>query len=158
MDSKDNKKRNMRTDRRNEKREKLFLTSIKARELREMLIKQSETEAEMCFYIAMPLNFYIKKIYNMENAELRSFHEWRKLGYTIRKGEQAHLFWGQPKNVLPQKDEINEKIDVEINKYKFFPISFLFEKSQVYRRDEDVSETEQVEELAEVEEFAGVEM
>lgn len=65
---------------------------------------------------------------------LKTFDEWKKAGYYVRKGEKALLFWGRPKNTK-KADEANtpeEATDEE--KADFFPLCYLFSSNQVAPR------------------------
>jgi len=155
MDGKDNKKMNAQNER-NEKREKLFNTSLKARELRERLLNENCDNERICLFLATrPLNYYIRIIYGLQDDRLLSFQEWKNEGYTVRKGEHGHAFWGQPRNAkqaaAPFSADENPMMvnasgdtaaDGEAEKYKFYPLCFLFDEKQVYRRDADAADGE----------------
>jgi len=156
MDSKGKKK----NDAPNEKREQLFLVSKTARELREKMMKNAADEMVLYMLTRQPLNYFIRRIYGLENAELRSFWEWKKDDYTIRKGEHAHLFWGQPLRVKPKQEDMPETDlpDEQRNNYEFYPLCFLFDETQVFRRDKNLPDAEPETEVVEAATFECVEM
>ncbi|MFA6261086.1 MAG: ArdC-like ssDNA-binding domain-containing protein [Bacteroidia bacterium] len=65
-----------------------------------------------------------------EHQEFRTFNQWLKDGYAVRKGEKAFIVWAKPKEV--QKVEKTEETD----KYEYYPICYLFSNAQVERRSE----------------------
>ena len=73
---------------------------------------------------APSLNSLLKKHYSEHNGttELKTFEEWKKEGYIVKKGEQSFLIWGTPV----------EKTDNNIT-IVFFPIKHLFDKKQVHK-------------------------
>ena len=62
-------------------------------------------------------NQLLRECYNLVNAELKTYAQWKEEGAYIRRGEHAYLFWGSP-------------ITTE-NGSKYFPIEFRFCREQV---------------------------
>ena len=125
-----------RASRLREKRERLSKTSEEARVLREEYadsVEFSETED----VVQMPLNYFIASIYGIKYDNLKTFSQWKQLGFTIKKGEQAYLFWGQPKRYSKQDEaERPEDASEEVEKLiKYFPLCYLFNENQVFRKD-----------------------
>lgn len=56
----------------------------------------------------------------------KSFHDWAKDGYSIKKGEKALLVWGRPRT---------KKQDDQGDGYSFFPVAFVFSDLQVIQRE-----------------------
>lgn len=114
-----------------EKREQLFVISEQARELREREAIALDLDTS-----GVPLNYYIADVYGIKYDSLKTFSEWKKAGYTIKKGTKAFLFWGQPKKYA--KNPAVENLDVEMTEdektIKYFPICYLFSKSQVFKK------------------------
>lgn len=128
-------------DRRREKRERLSQISEEARILREEYLESGEI-SETEDVIRIPLNYFIADVYGIKYDNLKTFSQWKKLGFTIKKGEQAYLFWGQPKRYSKQDetDSSENATEDEEKMIKYFPLCYLFCENQVFRSDVAVSQ------------------
>ena len=64
-------------------------------------------------------------IYKTGDAnEFKTFEEWQKEGYGVRKGARAFVTWGKPRERKTDKGDV----------VKYFPITYLFSDLQVYKR------------------------
>ncbi len=68
---------------------------------------------------------------NPEIEEFNTFNQWKELGYTIKKGSKAFLFWGQPRKISQIPEGSNEP-----EEYKYWPLCYLFANTQVYKHEE----------------------
>jgi len=67
---------------------------------------------------------------------LKTFHDWKKNGYLVKKGAKAKLLWGQ--KIRTNYDaETQTKIKDEEESYKFFPIAFVFSENDVVKIPEN---------------------
>lgn len=69
-------------------------------------------------------------------TNLKTFKEWKKEGFTVRKGEKALLIWGMPVASKAERERIEElkkQGREEDAKEDFFPLCYLFAKSQVHK-------------------------
>ncbi len=69
-----------------------------------------------------------------KNQEFKSYREWKKEGYQVRKGEKAYLLWGKPKEHNPFKTEPEQKITGNVTPEEhdpFYPVAFVFSNAQV---------------------------
>lgn len=64
------------------------------------------------------------------NREFKSYRQWRKEGYQVRKGEKAFLLWARPKQIQKPMEEGKEDESFE-EMVKYFPIAYLFSNVQV---------------------------
>lgn len=69
-----------------------------------------------------------------EESEFHTFKEWKRRGYTIKKGETAFLVWGKPRK-LKAEDAAEEE---EKEGTSFFPVAHLFSSNQVERSAKNV--------------------
>ena len=113
----------------NEKREKLFYVSAEARKMRETAIAKAKSKTEISYNSVVPLNSFIREIYGLKKNTLRTYEEWKKAGYVIKKGEKAFLFWECP---IVRKAE-TDQADTNVTEYLYFPIRYLFTENQVHR-------------------------
>lgn len=68
--------------------------------------------------------------------DLKTFHQWKKEGFAVKKGEKAILLWAQPvasnqsKEAATQagKDETEAKED-------YFPVCYVFAACQVHKNN-----------------------
>lgn len=81
-------------------------------------------------------NELLRKYYKQEgHTELRTFEEWKKAGYYVRKGEKAILLWGRPKPSRHAKEEAAQAgLPEEAAKNDFYPLAYLFSNRQVAQR------------------------
>ena len=69
-------------------------------------------------------------------TNLKTFKEWKKEGFTVRKGEKALLIWGMPVASKAERERIEElkkQGREEDAKEDFFPLCYLFTESQVHK-------------------------
>ena len=65
---------------------------------------------------------------------LKTFKEWKKGGFIVKKGEKSLLVWGSPVSSKAEKERVKElkkEGKEEEAKDDFFPICHLFAESQV---------------------------
>lgn len=69
------------------------------------------------------------------HTELKTFEEWKKAGFYIRKGEKAILLWGHPKPSRQAKEAAKQagKSEEEAQS-DFYPLAYLFSNKQVAPR------------------------
>lgn len=72
------------------------------------------------------VNEGLKNIYSLQgNKELRTFEQWQKAGYQVKRGEKALYLWGkQTEKTITENGEEKE--------IQFFPIIPVFSENQVY--------------------------
>ena len=78
-------------------------------------------------------NELLRKYYAQAgHAVLRTFQEWKRAGYNIRKGEKALLLWGRPKPSRLAKEAAKQagKTEEEAEN-DFFPLAYLFSNQQI---------------------------
>ena len=76
------------------------------------------------------VNEALEEIYAQQgHTELKTYNQWKKEGYQVKKGEHALLLWGRPK-AGQQEEAGQEPTDTESS--KFFPLAFVFSNLQVY--------------------------
>ena len=78
-------------------------------------------------------NGLLRQYYAMAgHKELHTFGEWKELGYHVKKGETAILFWGKPKASKEAKEAAKAAgQDEETAKEDYFPLAYLFSQKQV---------------------------
>jgi len=62
-------------------------------------------------------------------TELKTFEDWRKLGFSVKKGESSYLVWAKPV-ASTQAKERAEQTETD-PKEDYFPVCHLFDRSQV---------------------------
>ena len=69
------------------------------------------------------------------HTELKSFSEWKKAGYYVKKGEKAILLWAHPKPSREAKEFAKSQGKSEDEaKNDFYPLAYLFSSKQVAKR------------------------
>ena len=92
------------------------------------------------------------------HREFKSYRQWRKEGFQVRKGEKAFLLWARPKDLdRIRKEQESKKTgepvkeeDVE-EMSKFFPLAYLFSNAQVDPMEKPKSETAKAEQKPKME-------
>lgn len=71
-------------------------------------------------------------------TNLKTFHEWKKEGCSVRKGEKALLIWGTPVASKAEKqriEDLKKQGKEEEEKEDYFPICYLFAECQVHKSE-----------------------
>jgi len=63
------------------------------------------------------------------HTELKTFDEWKKAGYIVRKGQKALLLWGRPRRQDKEADDTNVG---DATAMEFFPTCYVFSRTQVH--------------------------
>lgn len=126
----------------NPKRVELARLSDFAEELREQKVNEAESEQEALFWASRTINYMLLHcIYDTKEAtEFNTFNQWKTQNATVKKGEKAFLIWGQPVRKFEKPEDAPPEQE-ETEKYKFFPLCYLFSDKQV-RFAEDYREKE----------------
>jgi hypothetical protein len=64
------------------------------------------------------------------HREFKSYRQWKKDGYQVKKGEKAYLLWAKPKQIQKPIEEGKSSEDLD-EMVKYFPIAYLFSNAQV---------------------------
>ena len=87
----------------------------------------------------------IETVYNDEkHHEFKSYEEWKKEGYQVRKGEKAFLLWGKPKEHPSQQSKENDTPGKEEHS-TYFPVIRVFSDAQVVQREHSVEQQKIIE-------------
>lgn len=83
---------------------------------------------------APSINEMLRRYYKTQNAvtDLRTYDQWKKDGYQVRKGEKAYLVWGKPKTRQeePTDDNATQEEPNPTHKDEFYPVCYLFDIAQ----------------------------
>lgn len=106
--------------------------SVKAKEIREGLVKNAIEKGNDSAALAAAsrtLNSIIIEFFYKKNGhdDFRTFKEWTREGKRVKRGEKGFIIWGRPLNVI--KEERQEPTSDEES--KFFPVSHLFSNMQI---------------------------
>ena len=78
------------------------------------------------------LNFYRQQY---STTDLRTFEEWKKAGYTVKKGQTSFMIWATPKATKAERERVAEakaKGEQATEKEDYFPVCHLFDIKQVH--------------------------
>ncbi len=103
----------------NDKRQKLITLSNQAKDLMEMHPELDFETLSQCI-----VECFYK---DSENVEFKTFAEWKKLGFLIKKNSKAFPVWSKP---IKAKKKAQDD-DGEDKEYKMFGIAYLFSNNQV---------------------------
>ena len=144
---------------RNAQFERLLQASAEARAIREMMINTAKSIEQAMFFEGQPLNYFILKyVYapaEEGTTDFKKFNEWKKEGYTIKKGSKAFPVWSQPTK-REKKEEDGETAPVPTpalmenadgsenggtrHERERFNMCYLFSNLQVTRREPAASD------------------
>jgi hypothetical protein len=96
---------------------------------RSQLAKKARTKAGK---EELPLNVFIIADYQADTGaqQFKTFGEWKKEGFKVKKGESGFPVWGTPKKITETVEtEDGEKL--ESDPYEFWPMAYLFNETQV---------------------------
>ena len=150
MENKDSKK--------NEKKElylqkRLVLSELSrdAEKLRTQKIKEAKSLGEALFWGKKTINYMLLNYMYQTNGatEFNTFKQWKEKGATILKGAKAFAIWGQPVHEQKKKEDKKEE-ETQEDKYKYFPICYLFSNLQVTTQQERQTQSENTEETRDV--------
>lgn len=115
------------------KREVLASISRKLRQIKETMIKRSESDRELIYWESLTINDMLMKfLYNKSGElEFKTFNQWKKEGKLILKGSKAVTVWGQPIKATRQNTEQEE---AKPDEFKMYPICYLFASNNVTDR------------------------
>jgi len=118
------------------KRAALVFASVDAKEAIALMVSMGGDE--------LGVNEYLIERHKKESGcdDFRTFVEWKKSGYTVKKGEKSFDVWGSPRKAKAAQDETAEKGDEEGREYKLFPVCSLFNESQVKKIEYKPEESE----------------
>ncbi len=63
--------------------------------------------------------------------DFRTFQDWKKAGYSVRKGEKSFRVWGKPVKAKKAVEPESDPSDSEEKSYKLWPMCSLFNEMQV---------------------------
>jgi antirestriction protein ArdC len=117
----------------NEKRAKLCVISTKARAIRQARAEKAETPEDQQFWAGCTLNYIIIQDFykDEENQIFKTFKEWRKEGFQVRKGSKGFVVWGRKLKATDKKTAKKTGNSDDEREFKFFPISHVFSNNQV---------------------------
>ncbi len=92
-------------------------------------LMQEEAKRESKNGLVPPLNHFIKIIYNLQDAQLKTFKAWKAEGFIVKKGEKGFVFFSAPR-VATKKVETANGGNFEAKEERFFTCH-LFASSQV---------------------------
>ena len=76
------------------------------------------------------------------HKEFKSYRQWKKEGYQVKKGEKAFLLWAKPKQIQKPIADGTAKEELE-EMLKFFPIAYLFSNAQVDEIDGTTAQSQE---------------
>ena len=118
------------------KRQYLSEMSEKARKHIYKMFQDAKTETERLFWASCRINDVLAMWYKEEtNADtFKSFLQWKKDGYNVKRGEKAFLLWSRKRKVSRHEESNNGDEPTEKN-YEFFPIAYIFSNFQVEKAE-----------------------
>jgi len=120
-------------------RAELSAKSRQAKEIRELMIEMAKTPEQALEASLLTINNILIMNYTKETGctEFKTFHDWKKAGFKVKKGSTAFRIWGKPiKANKPDQEEVDPE---EKDQFKMFPMCCLFSESQVEPLEKEVA-------------------
>ena len=119
----------------------LSVLSRAAKNQREIMQAQAETEEQALSIALMTINDILLMNYSKDTgaAVFRTFKAWKDLGYTVRKKETAFRIWGCP---IKAKKESTQEESEEEQAFRMFPMCCVFSNLQVEQLESDEDHTD----------------
>lgn len=118
-------------------KKRLYLSELSrdAEKIREAKVQEATTIEAAAYWESKTVNYFLTNfIYPASEGTkvYKTFHEWKKEGATVKKGEKAFLIWGSPVNAKHQAEEQRaEGEENEGHEYEFYPLCYVFSENQV---------------------------
>lgn len=132
-------------------KKRLYLSELSrdAEAIRTAKVKAAMTISDAAYWESQTVNFFLTNfIYPASEGTkvYKTFHDWKKEGATVKKGEKAFLIWGSPIYATHQTEAKNtegkENKETEGNEYEFFPLCYVFSENQVVTAQERIKAKE----------------
>ena len=101
----------------------IFINKGKRQEIKEIsaTLKELKDNGDI-----KSINEGLKDIYKLQgNTDLRTFEQWKKAGYQVKKGAKALYLWGRQ-----NRKTVNE--NGETKEVTYFPLLAVFSENQVF--------------------------
>ena len=87
------------------KRKALIAKSQQAKSLRKTMMQEARTAEERLESANLTINQVLVMMYETETSahEFKTFHDWKKEGFKVNKGEKGFAVWGKPKKAKVSK-------------------------------------------------------
>ncbi len=129
-------------------KKRLYLSELSrdAETIRTAKVQEATTIEAAAYWESKTVNYFLTNfIYPASEGTkvYKTFHDWKKEGATVKKGEKAFLIWGSPIYATHQKEvekAVNEKDNVD--EYEFFPLCYVFSENQVVTAQERIKAKE----------------
>lgn len=123
--------------------------SQEAKLMRSLMVESAKTPLEALNAANTTLNYIVVGMYKKETGHehFKTFHDWKKEGYSVNKGATAFAVWGTPKRVKDTVETESGEV-LEGESWEFWPLCYLFNESQVAKKDdqEPAKDKESIEE------------
>lgn len=120
------------------KRKALIAKSQQAKSLRKTMMQEARTAEERLESANLTINQVLVMMYETETSahEFKTFHDWKKEGFKVNKGEKGFAVWGKPKKAKKTLEtEDGEKL--EGDEFEYYPMCYLFNENQVSKMGGD---------------------
>ena len=117
-------------------KKELIQMSKEAKATRKLMIKNAKTLEEAAEAELVTINEILMEMHQEATgqSEFKTFHDWKKAGFKVRKGEKSFRIWGKPrkckKSVDAVKVDTGEKTTIE-KEFELFPMCCMFHRGQV---------------------------
>ncbi len=129
-------------------KKRLYLSELSrdAEAIRTAKVKAATTISDAAYWESQTVNFFLTNFIYLASEGTKvykTFHDWKKEGATVKKGEKAFLIWGSPIYATHQtEDQDTEGKETEGNEYEFFPLCYVFSENQVVTAQERIKAKE----------------
>jgi len=124
-------------------KKRLYLSELSrdAEAIRTAKMKEATTIEAAAYWESKTVNYFLTNfIYPASEGTkvYKTFHEWKKEGATVKKGEKAFLIWGSPVNAKHQAEDQRAEEEDKGHEYEFYPLCYVFSEYQVVTAQERI--------------------
>ena len=118
----------------------LIEKSQEAKQLRKLMVESAETPEEREAAENLGINQLLMLMHENDSGQTKflTFHDWKKIGFKVKKGESAYRIWSKPRRAK-KTFETEEGDMLEAGEFKYFGMCCLFHIAQVEPIDDSVS-------------------
>ena len=111
--------------------------SQKAKLVKQQQLAKAKTETEKLQAAALTINDILISMYQSQTGfkTFRTFNDWKKLGYSVKRDETSFRIWARPKQVT-DKVTTEEGKELTSEPWEFWPMCCLFHENQVEKVQE----------------------
>lgn len=117
-------------------KKELIKMSKEAKSIRKHMVDMAKTPEQALEAQLTTINQILMEMHQKATGqtEFKTFHDWKKAGFKVRKGEKSFRIWGKPRKCKKSVDVVKVDTGEETTKekeFELFPMCCMFHRGQV---------------------------